>query len=291
MIYFSPYKDIKVFFVYFHPMNRLFLKYWFVRIATRIQSFSKSPFARKWEHKHPQLFRFIVLRFDPQHFRGLPLSLLMFGMLLNAFVLSSLAEELRELSKLKTIDMDLANYFFLHRNEQVANTAYAFTRLGSSPAVLTVLAIFTVLMLWNNRFHALISLLSVLLVSSCTAFTAKLYYRLPRPSDIAWYEEFSYSFPSGHATLAMSFYGFLFYLIIMHFENKVLKRVAFLGAACFILGMGFSRIYLGVHYLSDVFSGFAIGFVWLVFAMALLGWLDFRKEIRRKKGESIIFAN
>ncbi|MFN0187324.1 MAG: DUF6629 family protein [Bacteroidia bacterium] len=49
-----------------------------------------------------------------------------------------------------------------------------------------------------------------------------------------------------------------------------------------IIGMGFSRIYLCVHYLSDVLGGFAIGFVWLIFSIAILSWLDFRKEISVK---------
>lgn len=145
-----------------------------------------------------------------------------------------------------------------------------------------VMVFFTGFMLLQKRYHALICSLATLSTSTLTAFAGKWYYRFPRPKDLAWYEELSYSFPSGHATVAMAFYGFLFYLLLMYLTSSNWRNFVFFLAILFILGMGFSRIYLGVHYLSDVLGGFAIGFVWLIFSMALLSWLDFRKELSAK---------
>ena len=282
MRYISLCKDTKVFFFYFHTMVRLFIKRGYRGWVARLLSFTSSERAKSWERKHPKTFRFIVLRFDPQHFRGLPLTFLTIGILLNAFILSNVAEELFELSRLSNIDKALAKYFFTHRNEQVAQGVYFFTQMGSFPVVASVMLIFAGLMLWKKRYHALISSFAALSASTLTAYAGKWYYQLPRPIGLAWYEEFSYSFPSGHATVAMAFYGFLFYLHLMYLTSARMKYFIFCLALLFILGMGFSRIYLCVHYLSDVLGGFAIGFVWLIFSIAILSWLDFRKEISLK---------
>ncbi len=263
-------------------MIRLFIKRGYGGWVLRLNSLAESKWAKQWEKKHPKLFRFIVLRFDPQHFRGLPLTSLVLGILLNAFILSSVAEELIEFSRLAKIDQDLSYYLFTHRNEQVAQVVYFFTRMGSAPTVASVMLVFASVMIWKRRFHALIALIAALTASTLTAFVGKWYYHFPRPKGLAWYEEFSFSFPSGHATVAMAFYGFLFYLLLMYLSSVKWRSFVFILAILFILGMGFSRIYLGVHYLSDVIGGFAIGFVWLIFSMALLSWLDFRKEIYYK---------
>lgn len=282
MRYISRCKDTKVFFFYFYNVVRLFIKRGYNGWVTWLNSIAKTERALRWEKKYPKIFRFIVLRFDPQHFRGLPLTCLILGVLLNAFILSNLAEEIIELSQLAKIDKEISLYFFTNRNEQIAQLIYFFTQMGSSPIVAGVMLFFTGFMMSQKRYNALISSLAALSTSTMTAFAGKWYYHFPRPIGLAWYEELSYSFPSGHATVAMAFYGFLFYLLMMHLSSSKWRNFVFFIAILFILGMGFSRIYLGVHYLSDVLGGFAIGFVWLIFSMALLSWLDFRKELTAK---------
>lgn len=280
--YISHGKDTKVFFFYFCIVVRLFIKRSYNGWVIWLNSFANSERALQWEKKHPKIFRFILLRFDPQHFRGLPSTCLILGILLNAFILSNLAEEIIELSRLAKIDKSISLFFFYHRNEQVAQIVYFFTRMGSPPTVAVVVLFFAGLMILQKRYHGLICSLAALGLSAITAFAGKWYYRFPRPNGLAWYEELSYSFPSGHATVAMAFYGFMFYLLLMHLSSSGWRKFVFLLSVFFILGMGFSRIYLGVHYLSDVLGGFAIGLVWLIFSMALLSWLDFRKELTAK---------
>lgn len=64
-----------------------------------------------------------------------------------------------------------------------------------------------------------------------------------------------YSFPSGHSIISVSFYGYLMTYFIEHSK----KNILFLPGVFFILGIGFSRIYLGVHYFSDVLAGYSLG--------------------------------
>ncbi len=74
----------------------------------------------------------------------------------------------------------------------------------------------------------------------------------------------SYSFPSGHALYAACFYGVLAWLITARIENKSLRILIWLIAALLALLIGLSRIYLGVHYPSDVIAGFAAAIVWIL---------------------------
>ena len=155
-------------------MVRLFIKHGYRGWVARLLSFTSSERAMGWERKHPKTFRFIVLRFDPQHFRGLPLTFLTIGAMLNAFILSNLAEELFELSRLSNIDKALANYFFSYRNERVAQWVYFFTQIGSFPIVASVMLIFAGLMLWKKRYHSLISSFVLKISSPKDTFKASI---------------------------------------------------------------------------------------------------------------------
>lgn len=280
-IRFSRCKDTKVFFfAYFHAVNRLEIKRWFRVWGDRLRTTAHHPHVQAFSRKYPRIFRFLLLRFDPHHFRGLPFTLLCLGILLNTLVMSELAEEVVEISSLKNLDLSLAAYFYENRSSSLGGFLYGFTKTGSSPIVLSVLGLLTLGAVWKKRFNALIAILSALTFSTMTAFIGKVYYRIPRPHDLAWYEEFSWSFPSGHATVAVAYYGILFYLLVHAVNDSRLKFMIRFGAVFFILLIGFSRIYLCVHYLSDVLAGYAIGLLWFLFSVALLSWLDFRKELR-----------
>ena len=75
---------------------------------------------------------------------------------------------------------------------------------------------------------------------------------------------YNYSFPSGHSSVSMAFYGFLIYLICTEFKNKKYKYLLISVLSIVILFIGLSRIYLGVHYLSDVLAGFLFSIIYLI---------------------------
>ncbi len=86
----------------------------------------------------------------------------------------------------------------------------------------------------------------------------------PRPTEFRIVEETGYSFPSGHSMVSMAFYGYLIYLIYKYAKNKYIKWSLIVLLSCLIVGIGTSRIYLGVHYTSDVLGGFLISVSYLV---------------------------
>ena len=86
----------------------------------------------------------------------------------------------------------------------------------------------------------------------------------PRPTEHRIIDESGYSFPSGHSMVSAAFYGFLIYLIYKNVKNKYLKwgLITILSLLIFLIGI--SRIYLGVHYTSDVLAGFLISISYLI---------------------------
>ncbi len=92
----------------------------------------------------------------------------------------------------------------------------------------------------------------------------------PRPDGFRLVAETGYSFPSGHSMFSMAFYGFLIWLV-WHYEKDNLQRWLFcLSFAFIIIMIGISRIYLGVHYASDVLGGYSLALVWLVLFTKLM---------------------
>lgn len=86
----------------------------------------------------------------------------------------------------------------------------------------------------------------------------------PRPNEFRMIDETGYSFPSGHSMISMAFYGFLIYLIYKYVKNENIK-LALISLLCLLIpAIGISRIYLGVHYTSDVLAGFLIAISYLI---------------------------
>ena len=96
----------------------------------------------------------------------------------------------------------------------------------------------------------------------------------PRPTEYRIINETGYSFPSGHSMVSMAFYGFLIYLIYKYVKNQYLKIGLISFLSILIISIGISRIYLGVHYTSDVMAGFCISVSYLVlYVSSVSNWI------------------
>lgn len=101
-------------------------------------------------------------------------------------------------------------------------------------------------------------------LSALVNFTIKQIIQRPRPVGHRIIDESGYSLPSGHSMVSMAFYGFLIYLIYKNVKNKYLKTTLIILLTLLIISIGVSRIYLGVHYVSDVLAGFLVAVAYLV---------------------------
>ena len=107
-------------------------------------------------------------------------------------------------------------------------------------------------------------------LSAIINFVLKQILQRPRPVGYRIIDEKGYSFPSGHSMVSMAFYGFLIFLIYKKVKNKYLKILLISLLSILIISIGISRIYLGVHYTSDVIAGFIVAIAYLIIYIHLL---------------------
>lgn len=174
-----------------------------------------------------------------------------------------------------SFDDRVFSYLKSHVNERNNDLMRFFTYLGTHkfliPANLVLIAYF--LFIKKNRWYS-IKVPAIALSSLGLMFLLKHLFHRQRPAIPLLDEALGLSFPSGHALMSVTFYGLLIYIIFKTYRDRGWKWVPIGFLIVLILVIGFSRIYLRVHYASDVLAGYCIGFLWLVFAIWLLNRLE-----------------
>ena len=135
------------------------------------------------------------------------------------------------------------------------------TNFGGAIFLITLTVILFILI--KNKKIGL-SIFSNLLIITVLNQLLKRILQRPRPTEFRIIEETGYSFPSGHSMVSMAFYGYLIYLIYKYVKNKYVKWILIVLLSILICSIGVSRIYLGVHYTSDVLGGFLVSISYLV---------------------------
>ena len=141
-----------------------------------------------------------------------------------------------------------------------------FTSIGSTLLIIT--GIISILILFGKKEFKYMS--SACSVGIIFVTILKNIIRRPRPSVFRLTYETGYSFPSSHTTMSTIFYGLLIYLIWKKVKNNKLKYFLTYIFILIIIGVGMSRIYLGVHYATDVTAGIIIGIIYDILFIKLL---------------------
>lgn len=160
--------------------------------------------------------------------------------------------------------------------------ALEVTALGSGASVWMVVMVGS-LFLWLTRHRYSAALLWVAAAgSTIVSSTLKYSFDRARPQLFEWRTDYAglSSFPSGHSTTAMVVYATLAYLVIRLEPTRRMRRITLVGAVLIILAIGLTRIYLGVHYPSDVIAGYLVGAVWAT--VCVLG-IEVVKYFRTRK--------
>lgn len=162
------------------------------------------------------------------------------------------------------------------RNNWLTPIIKVITNLGSAIALIT-LSIASLVFIKNKKIGicisanlGLITLLNLLL---------KNIVQRPRPEGYRIISETGYSFPSGHSMISTAFYGLLVYLIFKNVKNSKLRWLMCIFLSIIAIGICCSRVYLGVHYASDVIAGFFTSIAYLMLATKLTN-----KIIKLEKG-------
>lgn len=180
-----------------------------------------------------------------------------------------------------TFDYNLINFSSKIRSKGLTEVFKFITHFGSmiTVAVLAVVMAIVCKPIWVKIF-------SVVNVGFVAIFcwVVKHIVQRPRPEGIALIKETGYSFPSAHTMGSVVFYGFLIFLVWKYFKNKPLKITFTILLSIFALLIGYTRVYLGVHYASDVLAGIVAGIEYLAVAITLFIFLE--KKIKFKRGNN-----
>ena len=251
-----------------------------------VEAIFQKPFMRHLENKHPKTISFIHNRLSLDHFFGFPFTILLIVVSINVALLSELAEHVVNSETTKALDINVSTAIFNIRSPGLSSAFYFFTQLGSIYGVTAMTIIASIFFIRKQKTNHLIALLVSVLGSALSMHLLKNYFHRERPLNIAYYTtESSFSFPSGHATSAMSLIGLLCYFCLINIGNKRIRIMLFSLGIIYILLIGLSRIYLGVHFLTDVGAGFILGFLWVLVAIGMLEYLTHNKVHQASQAE------
>ena len=193
------------------------------------------------------------------------------GLTICLVLLLGLAWLCQEVFERETFHLDTTILLGIHQwaNPALDRVMLSLTRLGDPEFVVVIVVLSLGWLLWQQQRQE-----AKLLVIACLGALLlnqglKLLFTRPRP--LLWprlITETSYSFPSGHALGSVVLYGFLAYVFAAQFPT--LSRGIYGTAIGIIVAIGFSRLYLGVHYPSDIAAGYTVGFLWLTICLVML---------------------
>ena len=182
-----------------------------------------------------------------------------------------LAEDVfsKEILQADIVGYDLISSFLI--SDFATPIAKLITNFGGA-LVLIGTTIILVISIRNRRIG--LSIIANLGIITGLNLLLKQIVQRPRPTEYRIVNETGYSFPSGHSMVSMAFYGFLIYLIYKYVKNQYLKIGLITFLSILIISIGISRIYLGVHYTSDVMAGFCISVSYLVlYVSSVSNWI------------------
>lgn len=158
--------------------------------------------------------------------------------------------------------------------------AVEVTTLGDA-LVVAAIALVAAALLWQVRQRAYAALVAATVGGAWgVGAVLKEVFDRPRPRLIQWrvHDVTSWSYPSGHATLSMALAAVLAYVVYRLSGRRRTGAAAVLVASAAVLGVGLSRVYLGVHYPSDVAAGYAVGFSWATFCALAVESIRIRRR-------------
>lgn len=180
---------------------------------------------------------------------------------------------------LTKIDEQVTDFVISYRSPLLTDFFKTITHIGDVYGYIVAVGLCLALSYsYYKHWRYAVQILTVLILASVSNVILKHFIDRARPTIEHLVSVRSLSYPSGHAMSAMAFYGFVIFLVYRSRFNVFIKAGIILLLFALILAIGVSRIYLGVHFPSDIVGGFIAGMVWTGFCIVVFDVIDiFRK--------------
>ena len=194
---------------------------------------------------------------------GLPLLGALLTLALSLWAFGQIVDEQILEGETKT-DQRLADWLHGRATDPLTDVFRVITTFGNFATLLTVTVLAVGYLWWRRRRTDALFVALAFLGAQVLSTGMKLGFRRDRPffpDPLA--TESTFSFPSGHSLVSLAVYGSIALLLAQQVSTTRRRVLVLGGAAVLVLAIGFSRLYLGVHFLSDVLAGYAAGVAWL----------------------------
>lgn len=184
--------------------------------------------------------------------------------ILSLVIFIKLTEDILTYDRIMKIDSLLNSKVTLLWNPALDKIMFFITNIASPPPLVILSILISLFLIYKKRYKKFFVFVSSLIAGLLSEVIIKIAVNRLRPTN-SLIQITRYSFPSGHATIAIIFFSFLIYCFKDDIKNKFLKIIFISINIILFLLLGFSRIYLDVHWFSDVLAGFSLGAFWLSF--------------------------
>ncbi len=216
---------------------------------------------------------------DLPYYVTILIALGIFSLALNAFI--EITDELFE-NQLGAFDRLITDVVLSFRSDRGTAFFEFMTHVGDRYAYAAIgLAMAAYFYLRHRSWKFILQTIFVLMMSTVSNVVLKRVFNRSRPTIEHLVSVDTLSYPSGHSMAAMAFYGFLIYLVTQLHMRPVLRWILIVFLVLVIFCVGVSRIYLGVHFPSDVAAGFMGGLIWVTFCVILFNIVTL---LRRQHG-------
>ena len=174
------------------------------------------------------------------------------------FIINSLLILTKQIDSLDNL---VLSFMIGIRSDNLTKIMINITNIGSAYALI-VISILLLCLIKNKKISLkiIINLIIVFIISQLL----KLFFHRPRPDTIFLVNISDYSYPSGHTMISVAYFGYLLFLLYKYTNSKLIKIILTITTITLLTVISISRIYLGVHYLSDIIGGLSLGIIYLI---------------------------
>ena len=162
---------------------------------------------------------------------------------------------------INSLDSSISSFMIGIRSDNLTKIMINFTNIGGAYALI-VISILLLCIIKNKKIP--LAIILNLVITFLASQLIKFFFHRPRPVGEFLHVASGYSYPSGHTMVSTAFFGYLIYLINKHISNKLVKIILIIFLSILLIAIYISRIYLGVHYRSDLIGGLCLGIISLI---------------------------